>query len=32
VDRSGILRLGAIGERNWRSPDIERQLRALTAA
>lgn len=32
VDRSGILRLGAIGERNWRSPDIERQLRALAAA
>jgi thiol-disulfide isomerase/thioredoxin len=32
VDRSGILRLGAIGERNWRSPDIERQLRALAVA
>ena len=32
VDRSGVLRLGAIGERNWRSPDIERQLRALIAA
>jgi len=32
VDRSGILRLGAIGERNWRSPDIMRQLRALIAA
>jgi thiol-disulfide isomerase/thioredoxin len=32
VDRSGILRLGAIGERNWRSPDIARQLRTLTAA
>ena len=32
LDRSGILRLGAIGERNWRSPDIERQLRALIAA
>jgi thiol-disulfide isomerase/thioredoxin len=30
-DRSGILRLGAIGERDWRSPDIERQLRTLTA-
>lgn len=29
VDRSGTLRLGAIGERNWRSPDIERQLRTL---
>jgi thiol-disulfide isomerase/thioredoxin len=32
VDRSGILRLGAIGERDWRSPEIERQLRALTVA
>jgi peroxiredoxin len=32
VDRSGILRLGAIGERNWRSPDIARQLRTLTTA
>lgn len=32
IDRSGILRLGTIGERNWRSPDIERQLRALIAA
>jgi thiol-disulfide isomerase/thioredoxin len=32
VDRTGILRLGAIGERNWRSPDIERQLRSLIAA
>lgn len=32
VDPSGILRLGAIGERDWRSPAIERQLRALAAA
>jgi thiol-disulfide isomerase/thioredoxin len=31
VDRSGILRLGALGERDWRSPAIERQLRALAA-
>ena len=31
VDQSGILRLGAIGERDWRSPDIARQLRALAA-
>jgi thiol-disulfide isomerase/thioredoxin len=31
VDRAGTLRLGAIGERNWRSPDIERQLRSLIA-
>lgn len=29
VDPFGILRLGAIGERNWRSPEIERQLRSL---
>ena len=29
VDPAGILRLGAIGERDWREPDIERQLRAL---
>jgi thiol-disulfide isomerase/thioredoxin len=29
VDRHGILRLGALGERDWTSPDIERQLRAL---
>jgi thiol-disulfide isomerase/thioredoxin len=29
VDRNGILRLGALGERDWTSPDIERQLRAL---
>jgi peroxiredoxin len=32
IDRSGILRLGAIGERDWRSPAIERQLRALAIA
>jgi thiol-disulfide isomerase/thioredoxin len=31
LDRSGILRLGAIGERDWRSPAIERQLRELIA-
>jgi thiol-disulfide isomerase/thioredoxin len=29
VDPDGILRLGALGERDWASPDIERQLRAL---
>lgn len=29
VDGEGILRLGAIGERDWRAPVIERQLRAL---
>lgn len=29
VDPAGILRLGAIGERNWRAPNIERQLREL---
>jgi len=29
VDRTGILRLGALGERDWRTPEIERQLRAL---
>jgi thiol-disulfide isomerase/thioredoxin len=32
VDQSGILRLGALGERDWRSPGIERQLRALAAS
>jgi peroxiredoxin len=32
LDRRGILRLGAIGERDWRSPDIEKQLRTLIAA
>jgi thiol-disulfide isomerase/thioredoxin len=29
VDREGILRLGALGECDWNSPDVERQLRAL---
>ena len=29
VAPAGILRLGAIGERDWRAPEIERQLRAL---
>jgi len=29
VDADGIIRLGAIGERDWRAPAIERQLRAL---
>jgi len=29
IDPSGVLRLGAIGERDWRSPEIERQLRSL---
>jgi hypothetical protein len=29
VDPAGILRLGAIGERDWAAPGIERQLRAL---
>jgi thiol-disulfide isomerase/thioredoxin len=29
IDGTGILRLGAIGERDWLSPDIERQLRRL---
>jgi thiol-disulfide isomerase/thioredoxin len=31
LDRSGVLRLGAIGERDWRSPAIEQQLRTLIA-
>lgn len=31
LDRSGILRLGAIGERDWHSPRIEAQLRSLIA-
>jgi peroxiredoxin len=31
LDRSGILRLGAIGERDWHSPHIEKQLRSLIA-
>ena len=30
VDSGGILRLGAIGEQDWRDPAIEGQLRALT--
>jgi thiol-disulfide isomerase/thioredoxin len=29
VDADGIIRLGAIGERDWRAPVIERQLRTL---
>jgi peroxiredoxin len=29
VDPAGILRLGALGERDWRTPEIERQLRSL---
>lgn len=29
VAPDGVLRLGAIGERNWRAPAIEQQLRAL---
>lgn len=29
LDGDGILRLGALGERDWSSPDVERQLRAL---
>jgi thiol-disulfide isomerase/thioredoxin len=29
VDAEGILRLGALGERDWGDPDIERELRAL---
>lgn len=29
VDRNGILRLGALGERDWRAPVIEAQLRSL---
>ena len=29
VDSEGILRLGALGERDWNSPGVERQLRAL---
>jgi thiol-disulfide isomerase/thioredoxin len=31
VDGHGILRLGAIGEQDWDTPVIERQLRALAA-
>jgi peroxiredoxin len=29
VSPAGRLRLGALGERDWRAPEIERQLRAL---
>jgi thiol-disulfide isomerase/thioredoxin len=29
VDADGIIRLGAIGEQDWRAPGIERQLRTL---
>jgi peroxiredoxin len=29
VDSTGILRLGALGERDWQAPVIERQLRSL---
>lgn len=29
VDRAGVLRLGAVGERDWRAPAIEAQLRSL---
>jgi hypothetical protein len=29
VDPGGILRLGAIGERDWRDAEIEGQLRSL---
>jgi peroxiredoxin len=29
VARTGTLKLGALGERDWLAPDIERQLRAL---
>jgi thiol-disulfide isomerase/thioredoxin len=29
VDPKGIIRLGALGERDWASPAVERQLRAL---
>jgi len=30
IDAKGVLRLGAIGERDWRAPAIEQQLRSLT--
>ena len=30
VTGAGILRLGALGERNWRDPAIEAQIRALS--
>jgi peroxiredoxin len=29
IGRNGTLRLGALGERDWHAPAIERQLRAL---
>ncbi len=29
IDAEGIIRLGAMGEHDWRAPVIERQLRAL---
>ncbi|HVZ53811.1 MAG TPA: TlpA disulfide reductase family protein [Pseudolabrys sp.] len=29
VSSNGVLRLGALGERDWLAPDIEAQLRAL---
>jgi len=29
LDRNGILRLGALGERDWRAPIIEAQLRSM---
>lgn len=32
IDAYGILRLGAIGERDWETPSIERQLRTLSEA
>jgi thiol-disulfide isomerase/thioredoxin len=32
VDRAGILRFGALGERDWRFPEIERQLRSLLSS
>ena len=30
VTGAGILRLGALGERDWRDPAIEAQIRALS--
>jgi thiol-disulfide isomerase/thioredoxin len=32
LDGEGTLRLGALGERDWNSPDVESQLRALDPA
>jgi len=29
VDRAGILRFGALGERDWRAVEVKRQLRSL---